>query len=257
MPNSVFELDLYVDKTDIENSHIHFEKLNSLCTLFLDTGKYKINTIDASKEKLTKEGDKIIGVPTVVVKGSDKTRKFVGSYDGIVIMFETLMFKKESKKMLSHAGLTRIKLDSMRKVLSQIHDETSKFKQMLDHKERKKVILIAEDKKSFRNSMSKYLSDQGFHVIEAANGEDALAVLKKEGVDLIITDYNMPKMDGVTLLKEVKNSYPHIKNIIISGEISLDDISELIDFQKHNIVFFTEKPLDISEFTQNIKHVLK
>jgi two-component system chemotaxis response regulator CheY len=67
-----------------------------------------------------------------------------------------------------------------------------------------KTILIVDDSISIRQVVGMTLKANGFEVIEAADGVDALKKLTGQKVHLIISDVNMPNMDGITLLKEIK-----------------------------------------------------
>lgn len=69
-----------------------------------------------------------------------------------------------------------------------------------------KTILIVDDSASLRQVVSMTLKSAGYGVIEACDGKDALAKLTGERVHLIISDVNMPNMDGITFLKEVKKN---------------------------------------------------
>lgn len=67
-----------------------------------------------------------------------------------------------------------------------------------------KTILIVDDSAAIRQVVSITLKGAGYEVIEACNGHDALSKLSGQRVHLIISDVNMPGMDGLTLLREVK-----------------------------------------------------
>jgi two-component system, chemotaxis family, chemotaxis protein CheY len=67
-----------------------------------------------------------------------------------------------------------------------------------------KKILLVDDSASVRTVAGIALREAGYEVIDAANGKEALSVLEGERVHLIISDVNMPVMDGITFLKEVK-----------------------------------------------------
>lgn len=66
-------------------------------------------------------------------------------------------------------------------------------------------ILIIDDSNSMRGILRSALSGGGFEIIEAADGHEALATLDRQGVDLIITDVNMPGMDGITVVREIRH----------------------------------------------------
>lgn len=72
-----------------------------------------------------------------------------------------------------------------------------------------KRILTVDDSKTMRDMVSFTLKGAGFDVVEAEDGVQALSVLSRTSVDLIITDINMPNMDGVTLVKQVRGGASH------------------------------------------------
>lgn len=92
-------------------------------------------------------------------------------------------------------------------------------------------VLIVDDSFSMRSVIKKVLSMSGFHMdqcYEAGNGREGLAVLEKEWVDVIISDINMPVMNGLEMLKQLKehSDYQNIPVIVISTEGSDDRINE-------------------------------
>jgi len=72
-----------------------------------------------------------------------------------------------------------------------------------------KKILIVDDSESVRMIARIALREQGYEVVEAGNGVEALKQLDAERVNLVISDVNMPEMDGITLLKQIKASAKH------------------------------------------------
>lgn len=66
-------------------------------------------------------------------------------------------------------------------------------------------ILIVDDSVSMRRMVCSALRSASFDVVEAANGPEALTVLDRHQVDLIITDVNMPDMDGISLVRAIRN----------------------------------------------------
>ena len=90
-----------------------------------------------------------------------------------------------------------------------------------------KKILIVEDSDSTRAMMRAIVEDIGedFHVIEATNGFEALKILPAENFDLIITDINMPDINGLELINFIKTSprYNDIPLIIVSTESTEED----------------------------------
>ena len=68
-----------------------------------------------------------------------------------------------------------------------------------------KTIMVVDDSASLRQVVSIALKSGGYDVIEAADGKDALSKMTGQKIHLIISDVNMPNMDGISFLKEVKN----------------------------------------------------
>ncbi len=67
-----------------------------------------------------------------------------------------------------------------------------------------KTILIVDDSRTVRESLKFFLTEGGYNVIEGCDGQDALSVIKGKSCDLVITDVNMPNMDGLTLISELR-----------------------------------------------------
>ncbi|WP_342780279.1 response regulator [Oceanispirochaeta crateris] len=67
-----------------------------------------------------------------------------------------------------------------------------------------KKILIVDDSRTVRESLKFFLTEEGYEVIQGADGQDALNVIQDQNCDLVITDVNMPNMDGLTLIGELR-----------------------------------------------------
>lgn len=85
-----------------------------------------------------------------------------------------------------------------------------------------KTILTVDDSTSMRQMIAFTLTEAGFQVLEAADGEAALALARTQGADLVITDVNMPKMDGITLVKELRRlkAYQFTPILVLTTESS-------------------------------------
>ncbi len=79
------------------------------------------------------------------------------------------------------------------------------------------TILVVEDDAMVRFPLTELIESAGYKVVEAENGEEALEILAKEKIDLIVSDLVMPKMDGAELTKIVQKTYPATKIILSSG----------------------------------------
>ena len=121
------------------------------------------------------------------------------------------------------------------------------------HPEAKKV-LIVDDSEMVRNFHSYILRDAGFEVRTAADGAEALEIFLKEPFDLIITDINMPHMDGLTFIRRVRKMDPRVPIIIISS------MQEAIDKQQGfdaGANIYLIKPTLPKVLIENIKFLTK
>lgn len=91
----------------------------------------------------------------------------------------------------------------------------------------KKIILVADDSPTIRKFVSFSLAAEGYKIVTASDGMDALEKLPKEKFDLIITDLNMPNLDGFELVKSVRDTaeYKDIPIIILSSLDSEQDLT--------------------------------
>ena len=78
-----------------------------------------------------------------------------------------------------------------------------------------KKILVVDDSTAIRQSLSMTLRNEGYDVIEASNGADALSLMETNSIGLFISDVNMPEMDGITLLKKIKQDKDHRHSPVI------------------------------------------
>jgi len=85
-----------------------------------------------------------------------------------------------------------------------------------------KTILTVDDSTSMRQMITFTLTEAGFQVVEAVDGEQALALARTRGADLVITDVNMPKMDGITLVAELRKlkAYQFTPILVLTTESS-------------------------------------
>ena len=79
-------------------------------------------------------------------------------------------------------------------------------------------ILVVDDEPSIREAMGEILECRGYEVLTAADGLDGLHALTKSLPDLIISDLNMPRMSGFEFLAVVRERFPHIATIAVSGD---------------------------------------
>ena len=84
-----------------------------------------------------------------------------------------------------------------------------------------KSILVVDDTRSMRKMVAAVLAGAGYEVAEAGDGDEALELARARQFDLVVTDHNMPKMDGVTLVRALRqlSDYDAVALIVLSIEV--------------------------------------
>jgi two-component system response regulator (stage 0 sporulation protein F) len=108
-----------------------------------------------------------------------------------------------------------------------------------------KKVLVVDDEKGIRFLLSEVLLNQGFEVSLAEDGQESLDKLEKDHFDLVVTDINMPRLDGIAMLKSMKRSGRSEKVIIMTGDPSDQRLS---DTEMPNVVTRLLKPFGIENF---------
>ncbi|WP_417317928.1 response regulator [Emcibacter sp.] len=116
-------------------------------------------------------------------------------------------------------------------------------------------ILLVEDEDAVRMFASRALKNKGYKIYEANSGDKALKIVNElEGdLDLIISDVVMPQMDGPTMVKKVKEKYPTLKVIFISGYAE-DAFDKNLGEEDFN---FLPKPFSLKQLAEQVKDVLE
>jgi len=115
-------------------------------------------------------------------------------------------------------------------------------------------ILLLEDELMLRSSIEEYLEALGHKVIAYGNGEEAYEAIKKDVFDLLLLDINIPKMNGLSLLKalnEIEHAFP---TIFISANVDIDDISRAFELGASD---YLKKPFHLKELGLRIDKIKK
>ncbi len=114
-------------------------------------------------------------------------------------------------------------------------------------------ILVVDDEASIRQSLGGILTDEGFEVMTASNGYEALRVIDEQSPDLVLLDIWMPGLDGIETLKEIKKTSHFIQVVIITGH---GTIETAVQATKLGAFDFIEKPLNIDKVIVAINNAL-
>jgi len=107
-----------------------------------------------------------------------------------------------------------------------------------------KRILIVDDEENTRIGLSKLLTQDGFEVESAANGNEALDCLGQRKVSLVISDINMPDMNGLAFLRELSRKYPSTNVIMITAYGGVESYLEAMNLGAYE---YLHKPVRLDE----------
>lgn len=111
-------------------------------------------------------------------------------------------------------------------------------------------ILILDDEKVFRDEIREFFENESFTVSAADRPSEAFRILEKQHVDVLILDLRLPEMDGFAVLEKVKQLYPHIEVIMITGH---GDMEAVIQAMRLGAVEFFPKPFRLLDMRAAIK----
>lgn len=117
-----------------------------------------------------------------------------------------------------------------------------------------KSLLLVDDEPLVRRIVARVLREEGFRVLEADCAEDALRILERDSVDLVLTDIMMPRMNGCELGREISRRWPQLRMLYYSGHVFDSLFSSGICPQD---IPFIAKPLDPEVLRDRIQQVLE
>jgi two-component system nitrogen regulation response regulator NtrX len=115
------------------------------------------------------------------------------------------------------------------------------------------TVLIVDDEPSIRSSLGGVLEDEGYEVITASNGHEALKTIDEELPDLVLLDIWMPGIDGIETLKRLRSQYGSIQVVMISGH---GNIETAVAATKLGAFDFIEKPLSLEKTLLTVQNAL-
>ena len=118
---------------------------------------------------------------------------------------------------------------------------------------RSKPILVVDDEKNIRLTLSQTLESMEYSVQTAVNGEEALQKLDQQPTGLVFLDLKMPGMDGMEVLRQIKDRWPNTRVIIITAH---GTIQTAVEAMKLGAVDFIQKPFSPNEIREMTRQVL-
>ncbi len=118
----------------------------------------------------------------------------------------------------------------------------------------KKVILVVDNEETIRETLLKILEREGYQVLAAEDGQEALEVIRERKVNIILSDVCMPRMDGNKLLKMAKTILPDVEIILMTGHGKME---MGLDALKEGAFDFIQKPFTKLALSKTVKHALE
>ncbi len=113
-------------------------------------------------------------------------------------------------------------------------------------------ILLIDDEPAQLQSLERFLKRRGYEVFTASDGPEGLAIVERQVIDLVLTDYRMPQWNGLVVLRKVKELNPEIDVVVITAYGSIEDAVEIM---KAGAYDYLTKPVDLDELENLIKRI--
>jgi DNA-binding NtrC family response regulator len=111
------------------------------------------------------------------------------------------------------------------------------------------LVLLVDDEVPFVETMSKRLSKRQLMVLPAYTGREALEMLGKNAVDVVILDVKMPGMDGIQTLRQIKQTYPLVEVIMLTGHATIETA---VEGMRLGAFDYLMKPCEIEELLAKV-----
>jgi len=116
------------------------------------------------------------------------------------------------------------------------------------------IILVADDEVALRNNISEALEEEGYQVQQAPNGDEALKLLESADFDVVLTDLRMPGMDGLTVLKHVREVSPQTLVVIMTAFASVDTALEALRLGVQDYIL---KPVALDDVLGKVNRLME
>lgn len=120
---------------------------------------------------------------------------------------------------------------------------------------KKHTILVVDDEEMFIEYIQRVMSDENYNVITVASGQEGLDILEKQQVSMVISEYEIPLMNGLEFLEKVRIIYPNILTIMVTEHADIELAIRAIN--EAGVYKFLLKPLDDIYFKNMIKKTLE
>ena len=120
---------------------------------------------------------------------------------------------------------------------------------------KKHTILVVDDEEFFIEYIQRILSDENYNVISASSGQEGIALLEKQQVSMVISEYKIPLMNGLEFLEKVRIIYPDILTIMVTDHADIELVIKAVN--EAGVYKFLLKSWDDIDFKNTIKKTLE
>jgi len=120
---------------------------------------------------------------------------------------------------------------------------------------KKHTILVVDDEEMFIEYIQRVMSDENYNIITVDSGQEGLDILEKQQVSMVISEYEIPLMNGLEFLEKVRIIYPNILTVMVTEHADIELAIRAIN--EAGVYKFLLKPLDDIYFKNMIKKILE
>ncbi|QTA89560.1 sigma-54-dependent transcriptional regulator [Desulfonema magnum] len=118
----------------------------------------------------------------------------------------------------------------------------------------KMKMMLVDDEERFLSTTQKLLSKKGYDTLTATSGAEALGKLKTQNIHVVILDVKMPGMDGIETLNEIKQKFPLVEVIMLTGHATVESA---VDGLKSGATDYLMKPADIDDLIRKAEEAFE
>lgn len=117
------------------------------------------------------------------------------------------------------------------------------------------TLLFVDDEANILSSLHRLFRPHGYRILTAGSGAEGLGILEKEAIDVVVSDMRMPEMDGARFLEQVRNRWPDVVRILLTGYA--DIASTIAAINRGEIYRYISKPWDDTEIVLTVRDALE
>lgn len=114
-------------------------------------------------------------------------------------------------------------------------------------------LLIADDDRAFRETLQGIFAARGFETSLAADGEQAVEIVTRTEIHVVLMDFQMPRLSGIEAVRQVKQQRAELPCILISGAVSDEVLEQAAELAMYHVL---TKPIKLAEIRESVRNAL-